>query len=227
MNNPLLTKSKLDYELPDFANLTDDHYLPAFEFGCSEQLREVSAIVSQSEITFENTLVALEKSGQILNSMLMVFYNKTSADTSEKLQEIEAEIAPRLAAHLDAIRLNPDLYQRLTKLETDEQQGVLELDEESSWLLRRYLLDFRFAGAGLDASARKRVAEINERTSSLQAEFDKRVLADTNDLTVIVSDLQELKGLTEVEIQAAKAAAEARGKTGFALPLLNYSGHPL
>lgn len=227
MNNPLLTQSKLDYELPDFANLIDEHYLPAFEFGCSEQLREVSAIVSQSEITFENTLVALEKSGQILTSMLMVFYNKTSSDTSATLQEIEAEIAPRLAAHSDAIRLNPDLFKRLTKLEADEKQGLLSLDEESSWLLRRYLLDFRFAGAGLDADARARVAEINERTSSLQAEFDKRVLADSNDLAVIVSDLEDLQGLTDGEIQAAKAAAEARGQTGFALPLLNYSGHPL
>ncbi|MEY4714255.1 MAG: Peptidyl-dipeptidase Dcp [Actinomycetota bacterium] len=227
MTNPLLNKSALEYELPDFARLSDDHYLPAFEFGCSEQLREVDGIVAQTEVTFDNTLVALERSGQILNSMLMVFYNKTSADTSEKLQAIEAEIAPRLAAHNDAIRLNPALYQRLTKLEAEEKQGRLELNQESSWLLRRYLLDFRFAGAALDAGARNRVAQINERASSLEAEFDKRVLADTNDLAVFVSDVGLLKGLSEVEIQAAKAAAEERGQTGFALPLLNYSGHPL
>ena len=227
MTNPLLSPSKLPYELPDFANIRDEHYLPAFEYGCERQLEEVDAILNSPEVSFENTVVALEKSGQILGSMLMVFYNKTSSDTSEKLQEIEAIIAPKLAAHNDKIRLNPKLFSRLTHLESQDTAGTLSLDAESKWLLRRYLLDFRFAGAALSESARARVAEINEKTSSLEAEFDKRVLADTNDLVVQVDRVEKLAGLSEVEIQAAKAAAEERGLEGYALPLLNYSGHPL
>ena len=227
MTNPLLSPSKLPYELPDFANIRDEHYLPAFEYGCERQNEEVDAILNSAEVSFENTVVALEKSGQILNSLLMVFYNKTSSDTSEKLQEIEANIAPRLAAHNDKIRLNPKLFSRLTQLESEDKAGLLSLDAESKWLLRRYLLDFRFAGAALSESARARVAEINEKTSSLEAEFDRRVLADTNDLVVQVDKVEELAGLSEVEIQAAKAAAEERGLEGYALPLLNYSGHPL
>lgn len=227
MTNPLLIPSALPYELPDFANIRDEHYLPAFEFGCSQQLEEVGTIISEPEVTFENTIVALEKSGQLLSTLLMVFYNKTSSDTSDELQKIEAEIAPRLAAHSDKIRLNPKLFALLVQLENMEKSGELVLDPEAKWLLRRYLLDFRFAGADLSEPARKRVAEINEKTSSLEAEFDKRVLADTNDLVVVVQTSEELLGLSEVEIQSAKAAAEERGLEGYALPLLNYSGHPL
>lgn len=227
MNNPLLIPSPLPYELPDFSEIRDEHYLPAFEFGCKQQLDEIGEILSNPEVTFENTVVALEKSGQILSTLLMVFYNKTSSDTSEVLQGIEAEIAPKLAAHSDKIRLNPDLFSRLLVLEEQDKAGLLDLDAESKWLLRRYLLDFRFAGAALSEESRARVAAINEKTSSLEAEFDKRVLADTNDLAVHVITAESLKGLSDVEIESAKAAAKERGLEGYTLPLLNYSGHPL
>ena len=225
MTNPLMQPSQLDNELPDFANLRDEHYLPAFEHAVAEHNKEISAILAQPAVTFENTLEAMERSGGLLSTMLMVFYNKASSDTNETLQELEAEIAPRFAAHMDSIRLNPALYARITEL--DSKRSELGLDTASDRLLSKYLEDFNFAGAGLSEASRKRVAQINERLSSLEAEFDKRLLADTNDLAVELSDDSRLGGLTKDEIDSLAQAATERGKTGFVIPLLNYSGHPL
>ena len=225
MTNPLMQASVLDNELPDFANLRDEHYLPAFEHAVAEHNKEIAAILAQPAVTFENTLGAMERSGGLLSTMLMVFYNKSSSDTNETLQELEAEIAPRFAAHMDSIRLNPALYARITEL--DSKRSELGLDSASDRLLSKYLEDFNFAGAGLSEASRKRVAQINERLSSLEAEFDKRLLADTNDLAVELSDDSRLGGLTKDEIASLAQAATERGKTGFVIPLLNYSGHPL
>ena len=225
MTNPLMQPSQLDNELPDFANLRDEHYLPAFEHAVGEHNKELAAILAQPAVTFENTLEAMERSGGLLSTMLMVFYNKSSSDTNETLQELEAEIAPRFAAHMDSIRLNPELYARITEL--DSKRSELGLDSASDRLLSKYLEDFNFAGAGLSEASRKRVAQINERLSSLEAEFDKRLLADTNDLAVELSDDSRLGGLTKDEIDSLAQAATERGKTGFVIPLLNYSGHPL
>ena len=225
MTNPLMQPSQLDNELPDFANLRDEHYLPAFEHAVAEHNKEIAAILAQPAVTFENTLEAMERSGGLLSTMLMVFYNKSSSDTNETLQELEAEIAPRFAAHMDSIRLNPALYARITEL--DSKRSELGLDAASDRLLSKYLEDFNFAGAGLSEASRKRVAQINERLSSLEAEFDKRLLADTNDLAVELSDDSRLGGLTKDEIDSLAQAASERGKTGFVIPLLNYSGHPL
>ncbi len=225
MTNPLLSASPLENELPDFANLLDEHYLPGFENGAAEQNREIAAILAQTEITFENTVIAMEKSGQLLASMLNIFYNKASSDTNDELQALEAEIAPRLAAHLDSIHLNPELFERLIYLE--KAIDSLGLDAESKRLLEKYLEDFRFAGAALSPESRKQVASINERLSSLEAEFDKRLLADSNELALELPEASRLAGLSEDEIQALAQAAKDRGKSGYVIPLLNYSGHPL
>ncbi len=225
MTNPLLAPSALENELPDFKNLLDEHYLPAFENGVAEQNREIAAILAQPDVTFENTVVAMERSGQLLAAMLNVFYNKASSDTNDDLQALEAVIGPKLAAHLDSIHLNPELFERLTYLES--RAANLELDAESERLLEKYLEDFRFAGAALSSDARKKVASINERLSSLEAEFDKRLLADSNELALELPDASRLAGLSEDEIQSLAQAAKDRGKSGFVIPLLNYSGHPL
>ena len=161
MSNPLLTKSPLPYELPDFANLKDEHYLPAFENAVAVHNQELAAIKAQSEVTFENTLVAMERSGDLLQSMMMVFYNKTASDTNKQLQEVEAEIAPRLSKHMDSIRLDPDLFSRLTNLES--RISELALEGEDLRLLEKYLEDFRFAGAELSEAQRSRVSAINEQ----------------------------------------------------------------
>ncbi len=227
MTNPLLQLANGPYNLVDFASLKNEHYLPAFEKAVAEHNLEIKAIASQSEVTFENTLVALEKSGQLLSQMMMVFYNKSSADTNEEIQKLEAEILPKFSAHMDSIQLNPELFKRLIQLEKDLEDSKLSLDEESAWLVKKYLQDFREAGAELSEASRERVAQINERIAGLQAEFDKRLLADSNDLAINLPDASRLQGLSETEIESARQAAETRGQSGYTIPLLNYSGHPL
>ena len=225
MTNPLFSKSPLEFELPDFANLKDEHYLPAFEHAIASHNKEIADIKAQLPATFENTLMAMERSGDLLQSMLMVFYNKTSSDTNETLQDIEAEIAPRISAHMDSIRLDPDLFDRLKEIAAD--LPGLDLDEESKRLLEKYLEDFRFAGAELTPSQRARVSEINGRLASLSAQFDKNLLADSNDLALELQDDSRLQGLSDSEKASLAQSAIDRGRQGFVIPLLNYSGHPL
>ena len=222
--NPFLRPSQLEYELPPFDVINDSHYLPAFYAGMEEQSQEIAKITSQREITFENTIVALERSGQILTRVSNVFYNKSSSDTNESIDAIEAEIAPKLAAHSDSIKLNPGLFQRLSVL----MDSIDTLSPEDAWILRRYYEDFVHAGAELTADKRERVKAINEELSSLQTSFAKNLLTDTNDLAVFVNDVQLLEGLTANQIAACKAAAEARGKKdSWMIGMVNFTGHPL
>ena len=222
--NPFLAKSNLEYELPPFAEISEDHYLPAFYTGMEEQLAEVEKITSQAEVTFENTLVALEASGGILSRVAAVFYNKSSSDTNEAIDKIEAEIAPKLAAHSDKIKLNQKLFARITHL----VDSGLDLNSEDSWLLKRYHRDFLHAGAGLSDSQREEIKKINEELSTLQTEFSKRVLSETNDLALFVDEVKELDGLSENQIKACKAAADARGmKDKYMIGAVNFTGHPL
>lgn len=227
MSNPLLELSSREFNLIDFSELEDRHYLPAFEAATAAHNAEIAAILAEPSVSFENTLVAMERSGQLLSQLANVFFNKTSSDTSDFLQQVEQELSPRLTAHLDAISLNPKLFSRLVQLEQKRDVGELELDSESDWLLTKYLQDFRHAGAELSESARARVAEINEELASLSAEFDKRLLADSNDLAIHLDDAKRLDGLTESELQSLQQAASDRGRQGYTIPLLNYSGHPL
>ena len=222
--NPFLAKSSLEYELPPFAAISEADYLPAFYAGMDEQLAEVEKITSQAEVTFENTLVALEASGGILSRVAAVFYNKSSSDTNEAIDKIEAEIAPKLTAHSDKIKLNQKLFARITKLVDSE----LDLSSEDAWLLKRYHRDFLHAGAGLSDSQREEIKKINEELSTLQTEFSKKVLSETNDLAVFVDGVKELDGLSENQIKACKAAADARGiKDKYMIGAVNFTGHPL
>ncbi len=193
--NPFLARSILEYELPPFSAISEADYLPAFYAGMDEQLAEVEKITSQAEVTLENTLVALEASGGILSRVAAVFYNKSSSDTNEAIDKIEAEIAPKLAAHSDKIKLNQKLFARITHL----VDSGLDLNSEDAWLLKRYHRDFLHAGAGLSDSQREEIKKINEELSTLQTEFSKKVLSETNDLAVFVDDLKELDGLSEIK----------------------------
>ena len=225
-SNPFAQRSTLEYELPPFAQIREEHYLPAFYAGCEEQLREVEAIVASGEPTFENTIVALEKSGQILNRVLIVFFNKSSSDTNDALDAIEEEIAPKLAAHSDAIRLNPALWSRIKSLY--ENRDSLALNSEDAWVLERYYFDFMHSGAHLTEAQREELKGLNEALSKLQTQFSKNVLADTNDLAIIVDDAAELDGLSENEIAAAASAAKDRKLDGkYLLAAVNFSGNPL
>ena len=225
-SNPFASRSVLEYELPDFTQIRDEHYLPAFYEGCASQLAEVEAILAQPEVSFENTLIALEKSGAMLHRMLVVFYNKSSADTNDTINAIESEIAPKLAAHNDAIKLNPGLFERIQKLYNT--RTTLGLDEQSTYLIERYNRDFVHAGAALSEQQREQLKTYNERLSVLEANFDQNALAEANRLGVVVDDASRLKGLSDSEISTASAAATERGlKDKYLISMVNFSGHPL
>jgi len=225
--NPFAQRSSLDYELPPFALIKEEHYLPAFYEGCTQQLAEVQAILdTPGAATFENTIVALEKSGQMLMRTLLVFFNKSSSDTNDAMDKIEEEMAPKLAAHQDAINLNPALYARIKSL-YDNRESI-GLNTEDAWLLERYHKDLIPAGAHLSESQRDRLKELNEELSKLETQFSKNVLADTNDLAVLVDTIDELDGLSENEIASAAAAAKDRGHEGkWLIGMVNFSGNPV
>ncbi|MFM1846174.1 MAG: hypothetical protein RIS19_647 [Actinomycetota bacterium] len=224
--NPFALRSTLEYEMPDFSRINDESYLPAFHAGREEHLHEVHEIIKQDEVTFENTIVALERSGQMLTRVLTVFYNKSSSDTTDRLDEIEEEIAPKLSAHMDTIRLNQALFARIKELYSNRDS--LELNNEDAWLLERYYMDFTHAGAHLTDAQREELTNLNEELSKLETQFGKNLLTDTNDLGVVVDDVAELDGLSENEIAACAAAAKARGLEGkWLVGMVNFTGHPL
>ena len=225
--NPFAQRSDLEYELPPFALIKDEHYLPAFYEGCAQQLTEVKVILdTPGAATFENTIVALEKSGQMLTRVMRVFFNKSSSDTSDAIDAIEEELAPKLAAHRDAISLNPVLYARIKSLY--DNRDSLGLNTEDAWLLERYYKDLIHSGAHLTESERERLKQLNEELSKLSTQFAKNVLTDTNDLAVLVESIEELDGLSENEIASAAAAAKERGHEGkWLIAMVNFSGNPL
>jgi peptidyl-dipeptidase Dcp len=224
--NPFEHRSTLDYELPDFSVIKDEHYLPAFYEGCQQQLREVEQILGQESITFENTLVALEQSGGVLNRMLNVFYNKSSSDTNPVIDQIEQELAPKLSAHQDSIKLNPKLFARIEAL--FEQLDSLDLDQESKWLVERYYRDFVHAGAKLSDADREILKQYNERLSVLGAKFGQNALAEANRLAILVDTEAELAGLSEAEIRGLERAAQEKAQAGkYLINMVNFTGHPL
>jgi len=225
--NPFAQRSTLEYELPPFSQIKEEHYLPAFYEGCTQQLAEVQTILdTPGAATFENTIVALEKSGQMLMRTLLVFFNKSSSDTSDALDAIEEEMAPKLAAHQDAINLNPALFKRIKDLY--DARESLGLNSEDAWLLERYYKDLIHSGAHLTDAQRDRLKELNEELSKLETQFSKNVLADTNDLAVLVESIEELDGLSDNEISAAAAAAKDRGHEGkWLIGMVNFTGNPV
>ena len=223
--NPFATISTLEYEMPPFAFIKDEHYLPAFYGGMEEQLAEVDAIIANSDVTFENTIVALEESGRTLLRVALDFFNKSSSDTSDLLDSIEAEIAPKLAAHSDAIKLNPQLWSRIEKIYNE--RATLGLGSEELRLVELYYKDFHFAGAHLTPAQREELKTLNEELSKLEADFSRKLLADTNDSAIVVDSVEELAGLTDNEIDAAQSAAQERGHQGkWLIKAVNFSGNP-
>ncbi|GAA5520666.1 M3 family metallopeptidase [Aliifodinibius salicampi] len=209
-DNPLFSPSSLPFEAPDFDAINVEHFRPAFEAGMEEEIKEIEAIASNPESpTFENTIVAMEKSGALLRRTQSVFYNLTSAHTNDKIQEIQKEMAPKLSAHSDDILLNAKLYERIKTLY--EGRDELDLDESSLKLLEDTHRDFVRAGAQLTEDEKQRMREINERISTLTTEFQENLLELTKERAVVVDDRKKLDGLSEDRIAAAKEAAAERG----------------
>ena len=224
--NPFSSPSDLYLNYPPFDRIETSHYGPAFEQGMAEQLAEIEAIANNSaQPSFENTVVALELSGQLLDRVSRVFFALASAHTNDEIRALQQQLAPQLSAHQDSILLNQELFARIDSLYA--QRDELDLTPEQYRLLERYRIDFIRAGAALDTDQQQRMREINSQLAVLQTEFSQNVLSEVNDLAIVVDTAEELTGLDESLIQAAADEAESRDMAGkYVIPLLNTSGQP-
>ena len=225
-DNPFFAESTLPYGLPAFDLIEDSHYRAAFERGMAKQLEEIEAIAaSGEEPTLDNTLVAMERSGRLLDRVARVFFSLSAADTNDEINAIRAEMAPKLAAHSDQILLNADLFARVEAL--FEGREAAGLSPEEVRLVEQYRRDFSRAGALLSESDKERMREINAELASLSAAFSENTLNEVNASAVVVDSAEELAGLSEGEIAAAAEAAKARDLEGkYVIALLNTSGQP-
>lgn len=211
--NPLLAPWTGPFEAPPFGSIATSDFRPAFEAALAENVAEIEAIKDNPEpASFENTILALERAGRSLDRVSSVFFNLTSTDSDDALQEIERDMAPILSRHSSAIFLDPELFARVDDLWT--RRDSLGLDAEEARVLERYHVIFSRAGGGLDAAAKARLAAISERLATLGTQFSQNVLADEKTWELVLETPDDLAGLPQALIDAAAAAAEARGHAG-------------
>ena len=224
--NPLLEPSALPFHLPPFDKIKDADFAPAFDAGMAEHRKEIDAIAhAEAAPTFDNTIVAMERAGRTLTRVSKVFFNLGASNTDEAMQKIEADMAPRLSAHQDAILLDAALFARVDAVY--KQRAELGLDPESTQLLERYENMFVRAGARLSDADKATLKAMNEELSSLSTKFRQNVLAGTKDGAVVVDDAKQLDGLSPEQIGAAAEAAKARGLDGkWLITLQNTTGQP-
>ena len=226
-DNPFAQPSTLPFQLPPFDRIRDSDYLPAFEAGMRTQLEEVARIAHDKEPpTFDNTIVALERSGQMLMRVEDTFSRLNACNTDEQMQRIDTEMAPKLTAQRDAIFLDAALWQRVDALY--EKRTSLKLDPESLQLLTRYHTVFVRAGARLKPADQAQLRELNRQVSTLTTRFKQNVLKATADGAVVVDDVRQLDGLSAGQIGAAAQAATARGLSGkWLITLQNTTNQPV
>jgi len=226
-DNPFAEPSALPFGAPAFDRIRDEHYAPAIEEGIRRHLIEVEAIAHQEAApTFENTIVPLERSGQLLTRVVKVFDAITSANTNELLQEVQAETAPKRAAHYDAIYLDDALFARVDTI--FRQRAALGLTPEQRYLVERYHDEFVRAGARLSPADKTRLRALNEEESTLTTEFQNRLLAATKSGAVLIDDVSALDGLRLAELAAAaEAAKERKLDAAWVLPLQNTTQQPV
>ncbi len=224
--NPFFEQSTLPFHAPPFDRIRDADYRPAIEEGMKRQLAEVDSIANQAAApTFDNTLVAMERSGALLTRVMNVFNGVRSANTDDTLQAVMTEEAPKLAAHRDAIYLNEKLFQRIESVY--DRRDSLGLDSEQKQLAKRYYERFVRAGALLSDSDKAELRALNQEESKLSTEFQNRLLAATKAGAVVVDDSMELAGLGASDVAAAAHAAGERGLDGkWVLPLQNTTQQP-
>jgi peptidyl-dipeptidase Dcp len=224
--NPLLASWRTPFKAPPFDRIEPRHFKPAFNEALRAHRQEIADIAGKAaKPTFANTIVALEKSGTLLNKVADVFFNLASADTNEALQAVEREMAPKLAKHQSALLLNRRLFLRIADLY--ERRAELGLDAEALRLLERTYKGFERAGAKLDAKARRRIAEINTELATLGTAFTQNVLADEQAWHMILDGEQDLAGLPETFRAAAAQAATELGQPGkYAITLARSSVEP-
>ena len=224
--NPFFSESTLPYHAPPFDKIKDSDYAPAIEEGMKNQLAEIEAIANSTEApTFANTFEAMERSGALLTRVTKVFFNLTAANTSETLQKIKSDEAPKLAAHSDAIFLNAKLFARVKALY--DKRDALKLDPESRYLVERYYKTFVRAGALLSEADKETLRGLNQEEAKLKTKFEDDVLAETNDGAVIIDNKADLDGLSESDIAAAAERAREMKLDGkWVLALQNTTQQP-
>lgn len=222
-SNPFMKKSKLQYEAPEFDKIKNEHFKPAFEYGLKQHEAEIVKIANNPAApTFENTIVALEKSGEVLRRAQIVFSNLTSANTNPTLQALDEEYAPIFAAHSDKLYLNENLYKRIQAIKEDG------LDSESKRLAQYYKQNFEIAGANLSAADKEKLKQLNQELASLSTQYSNKLLEARKQGGVFFSDAKELDGLSADEIAAAAADAKTAGQPGkYLLALQNTTQQPL
>jgi len=226
VDNPLLTISPLPLRYPQFDKLRDAHFAPALDQGMAEQLAEIQAIADNPAApTFDNTIVAWEKSGRLLSRATTLLFSLLGADSNPARQQLQADYAPRLAAHRDALLLNPQLFARVEALYAQRDQAAP--NAEARRLIERYRRDMVRAGAQLNDEQKARMKAINAELATLGARFNKAVLAEVNDSALVVDSAAELAGLTPAQIGTAAEAARKRGHDGkYLIALLNTTIQP-
>lgn len=224
--NPLYTASTLQFEYPAFDKIRSEDFAPAFRDGMLLRAEEITRIANNpASPSFDNTVVAMERSGQLLGRTSRTFFNLKGTLTNPVLDALERSITPQLAAHNDAVLLNPKLFQRIKTLY--DQRDALKLDAESERLLERYHTDFVRAGARLSVANQKKLKGLNQRLAGLETSFSQNVLNEINASAVVVATREELDGLAENDIRAAANAAKAKGLEGkYLIALQNTSGQP-
>jgi peptidyl-dipeptidase Dcp len=222
--NPFLEASPLLYQAPPFDRIHDADYEPAIEEGMAQHLAEIAKITAQSDPpTFENTIVAMERSGRLLDRVTNVFFGMTGANTNDTLQAIEKRVAPKLAAHSDAILLDPKLWARV-KAVYDHRDA---LDADAKYLTERYHRDFVRAGAQLSEGDKAQLRALNEEESSLSTDFTQKLLAATKSGALVTDQASDLAGLSRGDVDAAAEAAKARKLDGkWVVPLQNTTQQP-
>ncbi len=213
LENPLLTEFDTPHEVPPFATIKTEHFIPAFEAAIEEHNKEIEAIVNnEEEPGFENTLVAMDNSGMLLDKVNGVFDNLTSSETSDKLQKIAKEVSPMLSKHSDDIKLNQELFKRVKSVY--DKKESLDLNQEQKMLLEKTYKDFVRGGANLPEDKKARLREINSELSLLSLEFGDNLLAETNSYQLVIENEADLAGLPESVIAGAKETAETEGLEG-------------
>ena len=224
--NPFAAPSTLPFQAPDFRRINGGSYEPAITVGMAQQIAEIDAIANQpSAPTFDNTILPLERSGALLSRVSKVFNALTSAHTTDTLQKIQERVAPKLAAHSDAIFLNAKLYQRVKSIY--DRRDALGFNQEQKALVDYYNKNFIRAGANLSEADKSKLRELNQEESKLTTEFQSRLLAATKAGALVIDSVKQLDGMSEGEISAAAAAAKQRNLTGkWVIPLQNTTQHP-
>jgi len=220
-SNPFAKPSTLPFNYPAWDKIRNEHFAPAFAEGMRQEAAEMEAIANNKAApTFDNTIVAMERSGQLLDRVSAAFGTLAGSYTNDTLQALQKELSPKLAAHSDAIRLNPTLYARIKALY--DKRTKLGLDAESQYLVERYHTDFVRAGAKLSDADKQKLKTMNGQLAALSTQFAQNVLKEANASALVVDTQEELAGMSDKQIAVAAAEAKKRGLEGkFVIPVVN------